>query len=229
MKLRISLVALACVLFMADAAQAQRGRGGYGRGGYGGGGFNNGGFGYGRGNGFNNGYGYGRGSGFSIGIGNGIGVGVGTGNYGSPYYNNGYYGSNSYYNGGGYYSSPNVIYTTPSATYSDPVYYPSTTTYGQSTTQVVPASASVNAPTGMRITNVYEGSAKKVKLQEGDIITSVGSTQTQTFEELQRALAATNSEVEVAFIKGTTMKSERTRLTPVNGKIGVAVTPVYLP
>ncbi|MCE9531737.1 MAG: PDZ domain-containing protein [Planctomycetes bacterium] len=98
------------------------------------------------------------------------------------------------------------------------------------TRSLAQVSASFNAQMGLEITMVLDaGAAKKANLKAGDIITSVASIRTQTFEELQRALAAADSEVDLTFINASTKKADKTKITPKDGKIGVAVVPVNLP
>lgn len=211
MRLRIAMLALASILIGAEAVQAQWGRGGrgYGRGG----------------TGFYAGYGNPY-SGFSVGVGNApryYGYGYGSPNYG---YNRGYGPRYTYVPSTMYYG-PNTTYV-PNAVY-EPNVFPSTT-YVEPQTGITPASATVNAPTGMKITEVFDnGAARKTSLQKGDIITAVGSTRTQSLEELQQALATTNGPVEVSYFNGMTMKAEKTRVTPKDGRIGVVVVPAYLP
>lgn len=210
MRLRITMLALACILLGADAVQAQWGRGGrgYGRGG----------------TGFYAGYGNPY-SGFSVGVGNApryYGYG-----YGSPYF-----GYNRFYSPS-YTYVPNTTYL-PSTTYvPNAVYEPNvfpSTTYVEPQSGITPASVTVNAPTGMKITEVFDnGAARKTGLKKGDIITAVGSTRTQSLEELQQALAAANGPVEVSYFNGMTMKAEKTMVTPKDGRIGVFVEPAYLP
>jgi hypothetical protein len=77
---------------------------------------------------------------------------------------------------------------------------------------------------GLRITNVTEsGVAKQVDLRAGDVILGVGEKRTQTFEELQAALAAATDETDIIFINGENGQVERLPIKPVNGKIGVSV------
>jgi membrane-associated protease RseP (regulator of RpoE activity) len=79
--------------------------------------------------------------------------------------------------------------------------------------------------TGLRITDVLDGPAKKAELRAGDIILGIGETRTQTFEELQSALAASKGKVEVVFINGENKNVEKLPVTPVNNKLGIAVVP----
>jgi len=116
-----ALLSLTCVLFAADFAHAQRGRGGYGGGrGYGGGGYNRGygGYGYNRGYG---GYGYNRGYGYG-GVGIGYYGGYGVGRYGYGYPSTAYYTPNySYYSGPTYV--PSTTYVPSEPTYTAPMDY----------------------------------------------------------------------------------------------------------
>jgi hypothetical protein len=82
---------------------------------------------------------------------------------------------------------------------------------------------------GLQITDLPDGPAKKADLRKGDIILGVGQTRTQTLEDLQKALAASTGKAEIVFINGENKKVEKIPVTPVNGKIGVAVEPIDLP
>jgi membrane-associated protease RseP (regulator of RpoE activity) len=138
----------------------------------------------------------------------GIGPGGYYGGWGSPGY--GGVGYRNFYGSGGYYYGP--------------TYYNSDRTY------IAPAYHAVNAPGGMQITEIADDSAaKKAALRAGDIITSVGASRIESFEDLQKALANANGEVEVAYLNGATMKTEKTKVSPRNGKIGVTVVFSYLP
>lgn len=82
---------------------------------------------------------------------------------------------------------------------------------------------------GMKVLQVTQGSiAKDADLREGDIILGVGNTRVKNFEELRDALAAATGQVDIVFVNVETGKLERLPITPVNGKIGVAVAPVEL-
>jgi len=77
---------------------------------------------------------------------------------------------------------------------------------------------------GQQVTEVAKGGpAQTANLREGDVIISVGTIRTATFEELQRALAAGRGEVEIVVMR----KKEEVKLlvSPVDGKIGVTVKP----
>lgn len=82
----------------------------------------------------------------------------------------------------------------------------------------------LSAESGLRITGLKDGGvAKQVDLRVGDVILGVGSTRTQTFEELQAALAAAKDDTEIIFINGENGKVEKLPIRPVEGKIGVGV------
>jgi len=201
--MRIVLLALASVLAVADGAQAQRG----GRGGFGGG-FG----GPGRGGGFG-----GPGGGFGVGIG-----GWGGGRYGGiggP----GFYGAGPYYGYGtpyyGGYYAPNVYYA-PSVTAA-----PTTSYYGP-----VADATTANVPSGLQVTEVFDNTtAKRAGLRAGDIITAVGPTRVQTFDELRQALTQSKGETELSYLDGSSHKMEKTKVTPQDSKIGVAVVPTQMP
>jgi hypothetical protein len=180
------------------------------RGGGGGGGFRGGGGGTRGGVAVRGGYvgrgvygGYGRGYGGygGYGFGIGLGTGLGLGYLFSP----GGYGYIPY-SGRGEYAVPGS-YVIPADMASDPQ----------------------TSQWGLKITDVLDGSAKKADLRVGDVILGVGQTQTQSFEELQSALAASRGPVDVVFINAESRKVEKLPVTPVNGKIGVAVNPVPVP
>jgi len=231
------------------------GGGGHGGGGHGGGGhagghagasgfhyssgFHTGGAGfhpgYGTVGGFRPGYGVGVG-GFRPGYGYG-GYGIYRGGYGGLYlpYRAGYYGY--YYRNPGYapYSSRYLgmgIYFPLYPGYSSSIYSGQGIGGGGAGGPAIPddASAPPIAPgeTGQRITDVTDGPAKSADLRPGDVILGVGKTRTQTFEELQAALAAAKGEVDIVFINGEDGKVEKLPVKPVDGKIGIAVVPVPL-
>jgi membrane-associated protease RseP (regulator of RpoE activity) len=82
---------------------------------------------------------------------------------------------------------------------------------------------------GMRIINVIDGgAAKKADLRQNDVILGVEDRRVNSFEELQSALAQATGEVNIIFINGENGKLERLPVTPINGKIGVAVAPIHL-
>jgi membrane-associated protease RseP (regulator of RpoE activity) len=138
------------------------------------------------------------------------GYGYGGYGYGMPYYGSGY--NSGYYAPGNTYYAPNVVSPAP------------TTSYYQPSSTVSPAA---NAPNGLQVTEVFDNTAaKRAGLRTGDVITAVGGTRVQTFEELQQALARSNGEVDVSFVDVSNGKSEKARVKPQDGKIGVAVVPV---
>ena len=127
------------------------------------------------------------------------GISLWYSNYGYPYapYSSRYYGANSFF---------------------APSY--STLSGAPNGTQMP---ATPQGEWGLKITDVLDGAAKKADLRPGDVILGVGTTRTQTFEELQQALAASNKPVDIVFINSESKKVEKLSVTPVNGKIGVAV------
>jgi S1-C subfamily serine protease len=86
----------------------------------------------------------------------------------------------------------------------------------------------VSAEYGLQVTDVLEGTARKAGMRAGDVIVNVGSARTQSFEELQQALGASRGPTEISFVNGYSRKVEKLTVTPVDGKIGVAVVPVAL-
>ncbi len=209
----LTLGVIAVLLLAETAFSAPRGGGGGGgfRGG-GGGSFRGGGGGGFRGGGVSRGFGgyyggnrgyYGGNRGYYGGYG-GFGLGVATGLGLGYWFSPGGYGYIPYSVRSGYDVDPNS-YVIP--TYSD-----------------VPAT--VSSEWGLQITDLLDGSAKKADLRTGDIIVGVGQTRTQSFEELQSALAAAKGQVDIVFINAESRKVEKLPVTPVNGKIGIAVSPV---
>ena len=162
-------------------------------------------------------------------------VGPYSGMYVGPAY--GYYGPSGYYYSTPYAYTPGTVYM-PGTVYTPGTVYGPTTAYSSPLSAMQPASGVMQAsaatttttmPAGMRISEVLEGAAKKANLHVGDIITAVGSTKTQTFDELQRALASSMGEVELTYMTPGSDKPEKTKITPMNGKIGVAVLPTMMP
>ena len=181
---------------------------GFGGGGFGGRGFGGpdfGGFGFGGVPFSPRGFGFGFGPGFGYGYPFGYG-GLYLGAWDSPYYGwytpwstRGYYGASSFF--------------TPDYTIvADDV-------------PVQPANVA-QYEYGLQVSNVLDGAAKKANLQTGDIILGIGKTRTQSFEELQQALADSKGPTEVVFINHENKKVEKLAITPVDGKIGVAVDPI---
>ena len=215
------------------------GWGGYGNtnyNGYGYGGYGNG-YGYG-------GYGNGYGGGFSFSLfGSLFGGGYGYpynsfgGGYGYPY--NSFRGGYGYpYNwlgsayGGGYpqtffsYSSPYDM--TDPQIYGDPAGIPQGDPVPL-VAQVFDSQLAPAAETGMKIVESIDGAAARAAdLRANDIILAVGNQRVRTFAELQSALAQTNGETAIVFINAESGKTEKLFITPVAGKIGVAVVPVDL-
>ena len=91
--------------------------------------------------------------------------------------------------------------------------------------EIVPA---IPTESGLRITELFDGAAKKASLREGDVILSIGKVRTQTFEELVNVLALVTSPVEVTYLAGGSGKTEKVVITPVDGKIGVSVVQVAI-
>ncbi len=214
------------------ATLARGGGGGYHGGGYGGGyhaGYGGGyrgygGYGYGRGGYYGRGYGYGRGFGGGFGAGLGFGYlfspwGYGyipwslRGGYGYGGYGNGGYGG---YGNGGYggygYDNSGAYSPLPAYGYDDSGAAPPLT----------------GSESGLQITDLTDGPAKKAQLHVGDIILGIGQTRTQTFDQLQSALAAAKGQAEVVFINNESKNVEKLPVTPVDGKLGIAVVPAYV-
>lgn len=151
-------------------------------------------------NGFNS---FTRGSGFNFGTALGA---QSPYSYGTPYYGQSYsYGTPSYgqtY----YYSTPSVV-VTPQSTILP-------TTY-----TVAPATE-----TGLRITILAEGTAKRAGLRAGDIILKVNEQRTQTFETLRDVLATSGkSQVDIEFVDASNNTVQRRSVGVENTKIGVTV------
>jgi membrane-associated protease RseP (regulator of RpoE activity) len=179
-----------------------------------------------------------RGGGVYAGWNPGFGISVGVPRYygyGAPYY----YGYAPNYNGSPYYyyGSPYPMpsaYTYAPVTTSMSFFNPARYVYVPTVTSTTPVYLSpaptklASVATGLQIRDVIaDGAASKSHLRRGDIITAVGSRRTETFEDLQQALNASNGTVEVTFVNMGTMKTETTLVTPEDGKIGVTVVPVY--
>ena len=173
-----------------------------------------GGYGYG-GYGYNRGYGYG-----GLGFGLGFGLPFGSGYYNYYYANPGYAPYSSRYYGSGIYFSP---YATMATT---PLDIPQSS-YPMGLADNVPPT-NPGSESGLKITDLYDGSAKKADLRAGDVILGVGKTRTRTFEELQAALAESKGDVDLIFLNSENGKVEKLPLKPLDGKIGVGVIPVNL-
>ena len=202
-KKSLTIGVIAVLLLAETAFSAPRGGGGGGfrggGGGFRGGGVSRGGY---AGRGYYGGYGRGYGGYGYGGFGLGVATGLGVGYWLSP----AGYGYVPYSVRSGYYAPANDVIPA----YTD-----------------VPASGS-SSEWGLQITNLLDGSAKNAKLATGDIIIGVGQTRTQSFEDLQAALAANKGPVDIVFINAESRKVEKLPVTPVDGKIGVAVSPVTL-
>jgi hypothetical protein len=202
MKKLLAIVGIAGAL--ASAAPTFAGPGGGGRGGGGGGGFGGGARPGGYYGGYRGGYygGYGGYRGYGYGYG-GFGFGIGFGFYDTPWL----------------YATPGIAVTPVPAPY--PVQQDPNAT----------APATTGGPTGMKITSLIEdGTAAKGSLRVGDIILSVGTTRTSTFDELRSALGTVNNnQADVVFINGENGKLEKLPIKVADGKIGVAVQEVQLP
>jgi hypothetical protein len=161
--------------------------------------------GYGLGYGGYRGFGYG---GYGLGYG-GYGYG-GLGLWYTPWSSRyGYYGASGFF-------SPSASYAAVPATAPltiDPL------AYGQQQPSEY----------GLKITDIYDGPAKTADLRAGDVILGLGETRTQSFEELQQALATAKGPTEIVFLNGESHKVEKLPITPTDGKIGVAVVPTALP
>ena len=151
------------------------------------------------------------GPGIRIGIGApGIGIGIGPGGFGPGGFGPGGFGRGGFGPGG--FGGPFPP--------SYPYYYQSQRIPVIESVEVVPTQSA------LRITDIYDGAAKRAALREGDVIVSVGKTRVQTFNELALTLANVTGPVEVTYLQAGTNKVEKTMVTPVDGKIGVGVVPV---
>jgi len=179
---------------------------------------------------------------FGLGLANNL-LGGGYGGYGgSNYYRPSYYGNGSSsggyygngYSGGGYYGNQIV------PTYGAPAYpSPSVVTLPQTgytypnvvnspalnPTITAPPAATIplGAETGLKITDLYEGTAKVAGLRKGDIILKVDGTRTQSFEELRATLSTGKDRVVVEYIDGTSGETDRRTVLLDGTKIGVSV------
>ena len=236
---RIFAAAAALALSATSSFAAGPPGGGHSGGGHSGGGHSGGGHpgGYSGGHSYSGGH-YGGYSGGGIALGLGIGLGLGSG-FGGGYYGGGYGGSiyrpsyygNGGYSGGGYYGNavqpnyspnysiaPQTAYTYPNVV-NDPSLNPSIIPQNPQANATIP----LGVATGLKITDLYEGTAKVAGLRKGDIILKVDGTRTQSFEELRATLSTGKDSVVVEFIDGTSGETDK-RTIPVDGtKIGVSV------
>jgi S1-C subfamily serine protease len=74
---------------------------------------------------------------------------------------------------------------------------------------------------GVRITELYQGTAAKQGLRVDDIILSFDGTATPSFEALAAAVQQSGSEAEVIFINADNGQQESIVLYPQGGRIGV--------
>jgi hypothetical protein len=74
---------------------------------------------------------------------------------------------------------------------------------------------------GVRITQLFDGTAATQGLRLDDIILSFNDTPTPTFEALRDAVQQSGSQAEVIFLNGENGQREAITLYPVNGLIGV--------
>jgi hypothetical protein len=82
---------------------------------------------------------------------------------------------------------------------------------------------------GLKITQlVPDGPAAKGQLQVGHIIVMAGDQRTGSFEQLTGVLGQANGPIEVIIFLEDTRQLVKAVITPVGGKIGVAVEPVQL-
>lgn len=82
---------------------------------------------------------------------------------------------------------------------------------------------------GLKITQLApDGPAAKAQLQVGHIIVMAGNQRTQSFEQLTGVLAQATEPIEVIIFLEDTRQLVKTVITPVGGKIGVAVEPVQI-
>ncbi len=232
---RIFAVAAAAMLsatpsFAAGHPAGGHSGGGHPAGGHPGGGHPGGGGAHYSGGGYHGGY-----SGGGVILGLGLGLSLGGGGYGGG----GYYGGSTYrpsyygngYSGGGYYGNgvqPNytpVYPSVPSTAYS----YPNLVNNPATNPTIIPQNPQPNATipfgvaTGLKITDLYEGTAKSAGLRKGDIILKVDGTRTQSFEELRATLSTGKDKVVVEYIDGTSGETDK-RTIPMDGtKIGVSV------
>jgi membrane-associated protease RseP (regulator of RpoE activity) len=141
-------------------------------------------------------------------------------------YNDGYYGAG--------YVEPAPFYSTSSGPWTSADWYKNATWTSRGAADGIVQAGNYEPATqpaswGLRIDDVVAGSAaKKANLRRGDVIIGVGTARTQSFEDLQKALSGSSGNLEVVFLNAENRKMEKARVTPVDGKIGVAVVPVSM-
>ena len=151
--------------------------------------------------------------------------------------------SNSY--GGGNYYRPNYSQSVPSYYGSVPSFVAPVVSSPQQNTSpelINPATnPTITRPdavnnaiplgveSGLRITDLYEGTAKTGGLRKGDILLKVNGVRTQSFEELRAALSAAGEKAQVEFIDSTSGETEKKSIGVDGGKIGVSVSEVAIP
>ena len=155
-----------------------------------------------------------------------LGLGLGS-SYGGTVYRPSYYG-NAYPSGSYYGPVPNIVspgvVTAPPTAYT----YPNLVNNPALTTPTAPAFP-LGTETGLRITDLYEGTAKVAGLRKGDIIVKVNGTRTQSFEELRATLSTGKDKVEVEYIDGTSGTTEKKSVGVDGTKIGVSVAEAAIP
>ncbi len=152
---------------------------------------------------------------------------LGGGYYGNGYSSGGYYGNGNYSNG--YYGNgPIPTYTAPRVTALPETGYtfPNVVNNPASNPTIVPAPKAVipfGTMTGLKITDLYEGTAKLAGLRKGDIILKVDGTRTQSFEELRATLSTGQDKVVVEYIDGTSGETDKRTVAVDDTKIGISV------
>ena len=125
-----------------------------------------------------------------------------------------------------------MVTAPPAATYSYPniVNNPDTnpTIFPQSPPSAINP-IPVGAETGLRITELAEGTAKIAGLRKGDIILKVDGIRTQNFEELRATLSTGKEKVTVEFLDGTSGETDKKSIGVQDTKIGVTVIEAVIP
>ena len=156
----------------------------------------------------------------------------GNGNLGGDYYGNGYSSGGNYGNGNysnGYYGNgPIPTYTAPRVvTLPETGYtFPNVVNNPASNPTILPVLKAViplGTATGLKITDLYEGTAKIAGLRKGDIILKVDGTGTQSFEELRATLSTGKDKVMVEYIDGTSGETDKRTVAVDDTKIGISV------